>query len=190
MNLIPGHVLDDFVKGCLKEDCPNFEVTCAILPDIHVTAHILGKSSGVLCGRPFVQAIFDRLGCSVEWRLDEGSPFDPVYVIAVVTGRADKVLIGERIALNILARASGIATRYRRIYFKFSIFRCRRLSEMLVSGTKLAGTRKTTPYFRLVEKYAMVVGGCDPHRYDLSSLPMIKDNHIDILGKYKAKKCP
>lgn len=81
-----------------------------------------------------------------------------------------KILLGERVALNILARCSGIATK----------------SQALVSTLRddhgwqgtLAGTRKTTPGFRVVEKYGMLVGGADPHRHDLSHMVMLKDNHV------------
>jgi nicotinate-nucleotide pyrophosphorylase (carboxylating) len=65
------------------------------------------------------------------------------------------------------------------------MIRARRIADKLKKSEfngKLSGTRKTTPGFRIVEKYAMIVGGCDPHRYDLSSMIMLKDNHIDIAG--------
>lgn len=73
-------------------------------------------------------------------------------------------------------------------------FRARFISERIKSsGARLVGTRKTTPGFRIVEKYAMIVGGCDPHRYDLSSMIMLKDNHVDLAASVteavsKAKK--
>jgi nicotinate-nucleotide pyrophosphorylase (carboxylating) len=93
--------------------------------------------------------------------------------VAKVKGPAHRILQGERTALNILARASGIATRaYRLVNLKHQ------------HGWKglIAGTRKTTPGFRSVEKYAMLVGGIDAHRYDLSSMVMLKDNHIWASG--------
>lgn len=82
------------------------------------------------------------------------------------------LLLGERVALNVLARCSGIATRSQQV-----------LGSLRSAGYtgRLAGTRKTTPGFRLPEKYAMVVGGCDPHRYDLSHMVMLKDNHVNSL---------
>ena len=103
-----------------------------------------------------------------------------------------KLLLGERVALNILARCSGIATKYvpsipqRRIHVqrRQQLKRLCRTSSLLTilrshgwNGI-LAGTRKTTPGFRLVEKYGILVGGADPHRHDLSSMTMLKDNHI------------
>jgi len=89
--------------------------------------------------------------------------------VAKVTGPARNILLGERTALNLLARASGIATR------------ASEAASIVAEGpfnARVAGTRKTTPGFRLVEKYAMTVGGVDTHRMNLSSMVMLKDNHI------------
>lgn len=83
---------------------------------------------------------------------------------------------GERISLNLLARASGIASR--------AYFVSQRAKKLNWTGF-LAGTRKTTPGFRWIEKYALIIGGCDPHRYDLSSMVMLKDNHIWSSGSIK-----
>ncbi|GME40754.1 hypothetical protein GTA08_BOTSDO04408 [Neofusicoccum parvum] len=105
----------------------------------------------------------------VEWHIQEGETFDPVKHCATVRGPVRKVLLGERVALNTLARCSGIATKSASL-----------LSLLRAAGYRntLAGTRKTTPGFRLVEKYGMLVGGCDAHRHDLSTMTMLKDNHI------------
>ena len=99
--------------------------------------------------------------------------FTPVAHVATVRGPARKLLLGERVALNTLARCSGIATKSHRL-----------LKVLRAAGytNTLAGTRKTTPGFRLVEKYGMLVGGCDPHRYDLSAMTMLKDNHLWACG--------
>lgn len=98
---------------------------------------------------------------------------DAVTLTAVVRGPARCLLLGERPALNCLARASGIATR------------CSQLQK-LATGVgwhgEVAGTRKTTPGFRLVEKYAMLVGGVSMHRQDLSGMVMLKDNHVWASG--------
>lgn len=103
-----------------------------------------------------------------EWVEPAVKP-NPPAVVAKVHGSARNLLIGERTALNILARASGIATRSREL-----------VEIKREKGWKgvVAGTRKTTPGFRLVEKHAMLVGGADAHRMDLSSMVMLKDNHV------------
>jgi len=112
----------------------------------------------------------------VEWHVQEGAvveiPQGRVQV-AHVTGPACRLLLGERVALNLMARASGIATRARQVHD---------MAKKAGWHGTVAGTRKTTPGFRLVEKYALVVGGADTHRYDLSSMIMLKDNHVSSTG--------
>jgi len=109
----------------------------------------------------------------VEWHVKEGDAIEPVKHCATVRGPVRKLLLGERVALNTLARCSGIATKSATL-----------LSLLRKAGYQntLAGTRKTTPGFRLVEKYGMLVGGADPHRQDLSAMTMLKDNHIWACG--------
>ena len=141
------------------------------------TATLFGKSRGILAGVPFIDEIFAQAGCTVKWHVKEGSIVDPgpsgKIAVATVTGPVRKLLLGERVALNTLARCSGVATKSRAM-------------EELVRKAGytgiLAGTRKTTPGFRLVEKYGMIVGGVDGHRHDLSSMTMLKDNHIWARG--------
>lgn len=144
------------------------------------------KSAGILAGVPFFNEVFSQLGCPVQWHFQEGdfigspsaSPGTKCKVkTATVTGPARKLLLGERVALNTLARCSGIATASH----AFS-------AKARQAGFKgiIAGTRKTTPGFRLVEKYGMLVGGVDMHRYDLSSMVMLKDNHIWSTGSIPA----
>jgi nicotinate-nucleotide pyrophosphorylase (carboxylating) len=124
---------------------------------------------------------------SVEWHVSEGESITPIKQCATVRGPVRKILLGERVALNILARCSGIATKSAPspspsfLTHILNAYRTSSLVQTLRShgwnGT-LAGTRKTTPGFRLVEKYGILVGGADPHRHDLSSMIMLKDNHV------------
>jgi nicotinate-nucleotide pyrophosphorylase (carboxylating) len=118
------------------------------------------------------------LDCSPNWFFKEGEWLDanPICEVAYVGGKAHNVLLAERIVLNVISRCSGVATQSRNIKHK--------LDEMLWQGF-IAGTRKTTPGFRMVEKYGLLIGGVTTHRYDLSSLIMIKDNHISISGSVR-----
>lgn len=132
-----------------------------------------------------------NFSCRVEWHLDEGAYFEPVKHIATVHGKARHLLLGERVALNILARCSGIATKcvFTSMIPLIIHFHSRAKKILDKADTcgftgLIAGTRKTTPGFRLVEKYAMLVGGIDPHRHDLSSMIMLKDNHIWSSGTH------
>jgi len=114
-----------------------------------------------------------------------GTPEGRVKVaVARVSGPVRYLLLGERVSLNTLARCSGIATAY--------VTRAHRSSRALLEAARdagfqgiVAGTRKTTPGFRLVEKYGMIVGGVDAHRYDLSSMVMLKDNHVWSTGSIR-----
>lgn len=113
----------------------------------------------------------------VQWHIPEGTlftvPESGRLAIATVQGPTHRILQGERTALNLLARCSGIATRTHSI-----------LTHVRSLGFKgkVAATRKTTPGFRAPEKYAVRVAGGDPHRMDLSSMVMLKDNHVAAAG--------
>lgn len=172
-DLLPSHFTTD-ITNWLAEDTPSFDYGGFVVGSAPRTAQLLCKSPGVLAGVPFFDEVFRQLDCKTEWHYKEGTYLDPKAAggkipVATVTGPTRKLLLGERVALNTLARCSGVATKSRKML-------------ELVRGAGyngiLAGTRKTTPGFRLVEKYGMLVGGIDGHRHDLSSMIMLKDNHI------------
>lgn len=171
-HLLPPH-LGDVVKDWLKEDIPSFDYAGAVVGTKTEEAVLLCKSDGVLCGAPFFDAVFAELGCTVSWSARDGDAVRSKAEVARVTGPVNKLLQGERTALNVVARASGIATHAREL----------REAVSAAGWTgEVAGTRKTTPGFRLVEKYALLVGGISTHRHDLSSMIMLKDNHIWSTG--------
>jgi len=161
------------VAEWLEEDTPSFDYGGFVVGEEIAEARLLGKSAGIVAGVPFFDEVFRQLDCTVEWHVKEGESFEPITHCATVRGPVRKLLLGERVALNTLARCSGIATKSARL-----------LALLRKAGypNALAGTRKTTPGFRLVEKYGMLVGGVDPHRQDLSAMTMLKDNHIWACG--------
>ncbi|KKK14790.1 hypothetical protein P175DRAFT_0286380 [Aspergillus ochraceoroseus IBT 24754] len=169
-HLLPGNY-KRLVSEWLEEDCPSFDYGGFVVGESEGEARLLGKSSGIIAGVPFFDEVFSQLGCTVQWHHAEGHhlPAGAKTHCATVRGPIRKILLGERVALNILARCSGIATK--------SAALVEILRRQGWHGT-LAGTRKTTPGFRIVEKYGMLVGGADPHRHDLSSMTMLKDNHV------------
>ena len=181
-----SHLLPETYKSLvhswLQEDTPSFDFGGFVVGSAPAEAHLLAKANGVVAGIPFFNEVFRYLDCTVEWQVGEGTPIElrpsttrapPRQHCATVRGPVRNILLGERVALNLLARSSGIATASARLL--------RILRTAGYNGT-LAATRKTTPGFRLVEKYAVLVGGCDPHRHDLSSMTMLKDNHIAACG--------
>ena len=152
---------------------PSFDYAGVVVGTKPEEAVLLCKSPGILCGVPFFEMVFRELDCTVSWNFTEGSVLNPVCEVARVRGPANKLLQGERTALNVLSRASGVATYAREL-----------VQAARAHGWKgeVAGTRKTTPGFRIVEKYALMVGGASPHRFDLSSMIMLKDNHLWSAG--------
>ncbi|KAJ4150482.1 hypothetical protein LMH87_011230 [Akanthomyces muscarius] len=173
-----GHLLPPSwktqVTAWLAEDTPSCDYGGFVVGDAPRTATLWGKSDGVIAGRPFFDEVFTQCGCTVEWHAAEGSEVQlsdttSKQKVATVTGPVRGILLGERVALNTLARCSGVATRSKEV-----------VDTVRAAGYTgiLAGTRKTTPGFRLVEKYGMLAGGADAHRMDLSSMVMLKDNHV------------
>jgi nicotinate-nucleotide pyrophosphorylase (carboxylating) len=165
--------LKHLAREWLKEDTPSFDFAGFVVGEKEEKAVILMKRAGVLAGCPFVDAVFNELDCKVQWLESEGAWVEPTKMVATVHGKVRHLLLGERVALNCLCRASGIATY------------CKKLLKIASNSGwrgEIAGTRKTTPGFRMVEKYALLVGGVSTHRYDLSSMIMLKDNHIWTAG--------
>lgn len=135
------------------------------------TARILFKSSeAILAGTNVVDALAKELNLQVEWHFKEASNLQKGQTVGIIRGKLSNILSMERLALNLLTRLTGIATK------------CERLKSIALNcgfSGMLAGTRKTTPGLNLLEKYAMSVGGFAPHRANLSESPIIiKDNHF------------
>jgi nicotinate-nucleotide pyrophosphorylase (carboxylating) len=158
----------------------HFDVGGHVVGNEIKTAQLLMKSPGVLAGLPFFEKVFDVCGgCTIQWTeasmegtMIDASGSDKV-LLATVTGPVSHLLRGERTALNTLSRCSGVATLS---------YQCKQIANAHNWHGMIAGTRKTTPGFRLVEKYGLLVGGCATHRLDLSQMVMLKDNHIWSAG--------
>lgn len=127
----------------------------------------------VLAGLKFIIPFLERLGVKVVKSLNDGEIVKYGDVIAEYEGESYTILSSERIILNLLGRLSGIATVTRKMV---------ELARSVNPSVIIAGTRKTTPGLRIFEKYAIEVGGGDPHRFNLSDAILIKDNHIRIAG--------
>lgn len=169
------------IADYLIEDVPSFDYGAFVVGNTAETASLYMKQSGLICGVPFADEVFKQCELSVEWHYKEGQFISNddlaakggKIVVATVTGPANKILLSERTALNLLARSSGIATQS---------YITKKLADENGYDGLIAGTRKTTPGLRQLEKYSMLVGGVDAHRYDLSSMVMLKDNHITSTG--------
>jgi nicotinate-nucleotide pyrophosphorylase (carboxylating) len=164
--LLPQN-LKSVIEGWVHDDMPSFDVGGLVVGDEEKQAQLLMKSSGVLAGKPFFQLVFEVLGCKVEWKEDiaiEGSYKDITekVCLAIVTGPVNMILRGERTALNATSRCSGVATLSRQAADR---------AKSLGWDGWVAGTRKTTPGFRIVEKYGLLVGGAATHRLVRITLP-------------------
>ena len=178
-HLLSPTSISNLVESWLQEDIPSLDYGGIVVGEKDETAVLLCKSPGVLAGVPFFNAVFKAVDCEVHWHTTEGAFLEPIFQAATVKGKARNILMGERTALNCIARASGVATLARNL---------RNMADKSNWKGRVAGTRKTTPGFRMVEKYALLVGGADTHRYDLSSMIMLKDNHIWSAGSISQVK--
>jgi nicotinate-nucleotide pyrophosphorylase (carboxylating) len=159
------------VERWLREDLGHHDVTNEVPGE--TTGRLVAKESGIAAGLAAAVAVFDHLGVGVETRVDAGDRVDAGETVLTVDGAARAVLRGERVAVNVAGHASGVATRTRA-----AVDAARAVSD----AVRIAGTRKTTPGLRGLEKRAIVAGGGDTHRLDLSHMVMVKDNHVAEMG--------
>lgn len=159
------------IESWLEEDLGHHDVTNHVPGGTN--GRLVAKESGVAAGLESARAVFEYLGVDVDLQVRAGERIEEGETVLQVEGPAREVLRGERIAVNIAGHASGIATRTRK-----AVDAAREVSEEV----RIAGTRKTTPGLRGVEKRAVAAGGGDTHRLDLSHMVMIKDNHIAEMG--------
>lgn len=173
--LPPLLVLDQFLQAWLLEDIGRGDRTTQSLAtgNRQNQAVWIAKEEGVIAGLPIAARVFHLLDPSVRFdsKIDEGQVAQKGQTIAELQGSFDALLTGERVALNIVMRLSGIATLTRKYAEKIEDL-----------PAQLVDTRKTTPGLRLLEKYATQIGGAVNHRMGLDDAVMIKDNHIVAAG--------
>lgn len=163
------------LKEALQEDIGSGDITSEILiPERSISkAYFLAKEKGILCGLPFALEALKILDPNLEAEIysEDGSPLEPGTIFCRLKGLTRAILSGERLALNLLCHLSGIATMTQRLV-------------KLIEGTgaRILDTRKTTPLWRDLEKYAVRTGGGMNHRMGLYDMVLIKDNHIRASG--------
>ena len=165
--------LDEDIRSWLKEDIPYWDVSFVDTEDEIVQARIVSKDHGIIAGSKVLQRIYHLLGVELIEIKEDGQRVDYGDVVARLKGKASKILQAERVSLNILGHMSGIATYTRNL-----------VEEIKNQGlnTRIAATRKTLPGLRKYQKWAVIIGGGDTHRLDLSSMALIKENHIAAYG--------
>lgn len=164
---------DELIHLALKEDIGSGDVTSTstIPEDSTATAKVVAKQDGIICGLFLAEKIFDHLGNNTEIKqhFQDGDSVKKGDVVMEFAGNARTILIGERVFLNFAQRLSGISTLTKQFVD-------------LAEGSKILDTRKTTPLFRTLERYAVKKGGGTNHRFNLEDMVLIKENHIEAAG--------
>jgi nicotinate-nucleotide pyrophosphorylase (carboxylating) len=173
-----GPAVAKFISRALTEDVGPGDITSQTLfphPPV-ISAHFLAKEAGILSGMPLVTRIFEKLDphAKIEISTAEGQTFSVGSILGRITAKASALLAGERLALNLVQRLSGISTQtalYAALALPFDI--------------KVLDTRKTTPLLRIFEKYAVEMGGGTNHRIGLYDGILVKDNHLKLQPDFK-----
>lgn len=174
-NLLHDFIIEEYIISALKEDIGFGDITTdALASENDILQGALNtREAGILCGTQVFKKVFAVLSKDIEikFHFKDGDKIKAGDKIADISGPARFLLIGERTALNYIQRMSGIATetnKYQQAIGEYS--------------AKIVDTRKTTPNFRIFEKYSVKTGGGALHRFNLSDCVMIKDNHIRLAG--------
>ena len=162
--------IKDRVKLALTEDLyPNGDITTNLLNKNEIiTAKLIANQKAIIAGLLFTKHTFNQVDKKIKFILKkkDGSSVKKNSVIAIIKGKANSILVAERVALNFLSHISGIATKTNQ-FVKLAGKKC-----------KICCTRKTIPNYRVIQKYAVRLGGGTNHRFNLSDEFLIKDNHI------------
>lgn len=166
--------VDKIIKNALLEDIPDEDIStnCVVDDNSLSTVDLICKEEGIIAGLGVFKRVFEILGdVEVELYKKDGDRVLQKEKIGFLKGNTRNILMGERTALNLLQRMSGIATLTNRF-----------VQEIKHTKAKLLDTRKTTPNLRMLEKYSVRIGGGCNHRFNLSDGVMLKDNHISAAG--------
>ena len=163
------------IDFALNEDIGSGDITTnALIPfDLQTSATMVAKSTGLIAGLDVAEYIFRTLSPDIIWKtfVAEGAKVTKGEIILEINGSYRALLTGERLALNFMQRMSGIAT-----------MTASYVEELQGFKTKILDTRKTVPGLRILDKYAVMVGGGTNHRIGLYDMVLIKDNHIKVAG--------
>ncbi len=167
--MIPKIIIKHDVHNWIAEDLPFYDISSSFVPNKKVTAVIIAKQEGIVCGLEIAEEIFSQCGTAFLPLKNDGAHVKKLDQIAQINGMVRDILIAERTALNILGHLSGIATQTNKL-----------VSLLTSQGlkTRIAATRKTLPGLRRYEKYAVEIGGGDTHRLNLSDMVLLKENHL------------
>ena len=164
----------EYLLHFIEEDAPLGDVTSeAVIPDVCCHAEISAEQAGIIAGIGEATLLFSHYGVEVKQFAQDGQRVKTGDKLLMLNGDAKKILLVERTALNIIGRMSGIASQ------------TRKMADIISEKNpkcRVAGTRKTSPGFRALDKKAVQLGGGDPHRGSLSDGILIKDNHLALVS--------
>lgn len=159
------------IRRALKEDIGKCDITTffSIPANLEGKTMLIAKEKGLLCGLEFAKAVFKEVNKDIVFEVckKEGDWVKTLDIVAFVKGNMRSILMAERVAINIVSSLSGIATRTNKY-----------IEKVKNTKVKILDTRKTTPGLRILEKYAVKVGGAQNHRFNLEDGIIIKDNHL------------
>jgi nicotinate-nucleotide pyrophosphorylase (carboxylating) len=168
-------IIDKIIENALEEDLGWGDVTTdSTIPEAAtIKGNLIAKAEGIVCGIEVCRRVFEIVDKDIEFQtlVKDGQRVYKGEVLAVINGNAGSILKGERTALNFFQRMSGIATMTEKYVSKITGFKAR-----------IVDTRKTAPGLRILDKYSVKVGGGFNHRFNLSDMVLIKDNHIKAAG--------
>jgi nicotinate-nucleotide pyrophosphorylase (carboxylating) len=170
---------EPLIELAIAEDIgPGDATSRAVLPvDLRLQGHIIAKSPGIIAGLPIAEAVFARVepGLRFIYHAQDGDRVKRQQIVAEVIGPGRGMLAAERTALNFLQKLSGIAS-FTRVF----------VDAVASTETTILDTRKTRPGYRVLEKYAVRMGGAQNHRMSLYDMLLVKDNHIEAAGSVAA----
>ncbi len=176
--MLKNIAIQGIIQKALEEDIQNEDITTdSIVPvDVESHAFLYVKEDGVIAGLQIAEMVFEYLdpNISFTYQKNDGDKVKKGDIVAKIEGKARAILTGERTALNLLQRMSGIATMTANLVEPLAYY-----------NTEIVDTRKTAPGLRILDKYAVRVGGGKNHRFGLFDAVLIKDNHIKMAGGIK-----
>jgi nicotinate-nucleotide pyrophosphorylase (carboxylating) len=168
---VPHSIIEENVFNALKEDIDSGDITAELIPVENISlATVISREDCVFCGLDWFEETYRQLDDEIliDWSVDDGDEIKAGQIICTISGSSQKIVMGERTALNFLQTLSATATQSKRYADK-----------VRETTTKVLDTRKTIPGLRMAQKYAVSCGGCENHRLGLYDAFLIKENHIN-----------
>lgn len=171
---VPQSVIEENVFNALKEDIGPGDITAELIPQDNISlATVISREDCVFCGLDWFEECYRQIDAEilVDWFVDDGDELSAGQTICTISGSSQKIVTGERAALNFIQTLSATATTSKKYADKIKD-----------TTTRILDTRKTIPGLRMAQKYAVSCGGCENHRIGLFDAFLIKENHIHACG--------